>query len=45
MAVEVVLHPYTCVGRRLLGIQGDRCAEGLKAVIIDGMVVEGLIVL
>jgi hypothetical protein len=45
MAVEVVLHPYTCVARGLLGIRGDRCSEGLKAIIIDGMVVEGLIFL
>jgi len=40
VAVEVVLDPCTSIARRLLGIRGGGCTEGLKTVIVDGMIVE-----
>ena len=45
VAVEVVLDPCTSVARCLLGIQGGGWTEGLKTVIVDGMIVEVCVVL
>ena len=45
VAVKVVLDPCTSVARRLMGIQGGGCTEGLKTVIVDGMIVEVCVVL
>jgi hypothetical protein len=40
MTVEVIIHPHTIGARRLLGVGRDGCPEGLKAVVIDGMIVK-----
>ena len=45
VAVKAVLDPCTSVARRLMGIRGGGCTEGLKTVIADGMHVEVCIIL
>jgi hypothetical protein len=45
VVVKVVPDPCTNFARRLLGLRGGGCMEGLKTVIVDGMIVEVCIVL
>ncbi len=40
VAVEVLIHPHAIRAHRLLGIGWDGRPEGLKAVVVDGMIVK-----